>query len=81
MKYVSVPLGTVSPERVCSYQDVLDHLNLTRGNDVFTSTRPVLDHTHPTMVHLDVYLYAILAVVSVCVCVCGGGGTYVRVIW
>ncbi|XP_038822209.1 5-hydroxytryptamine receptor 3A-like [Salvelinus namaycush] len=62
MKCVSVPLGTVSPERVCSYQDVLDHLNLTRGNDVFTSTRPVLDHTHPTMVHLDVYLYAILAV-------------------
>ncbi|XP_052383367.1 5-hydroxytryptamine receptor 3A-like isoform X4 [Oncorhynchus keta] len=56
--------GTVSPERVCSYQDVLDHLNLTRGNDVFTSTRPVLDHTHPTMVHLDVYLYAILAVIE-----------------
>ncbi|XP_064856776.1 5-hydroxytryptamine receptor 3A-like [Oncorhynchus nerka] len=55
---------TVSPERVCSYQDVLDHLNLTRGNDVFTSTRPVLDHTHPTMVHLDVYLYAILAVIE-----------------
>nr|XP_046168868.1 5-hydroxytryptamine receptor 3A-like [Oncorhynchus gorbuscha] len=49
-------------QQVCSYQDVLDHLNLTRGNDVFTSTRPVLDHTHPTMVHLDVYLYAILAV-------------------
>ncbi|XP_070304853.1 5-hydroxytryptamine receptor 3A-like [Salvelinus sp. IW2-2015] len=64
MKCVSVPLGTVSPERVCSYQDVLDHLNLTRGNDVFTSTRPVLDHTHPTMVHLDVYLYAILAVIE-----------------
>ncbi|CAB1344739.1 unnamed protein product, partial [Coregonus sp. 'balchen'] len=53
-----------TPERVCSYQDVLDHLNLTRGNDVFTSTRPVLDHTHPTMVHLDVYLYAILAVIE-----------------
>ncbi|XP_019900019.1 5-hydroxytryptamine receptor 3A-like [Esox lucius] len=53
--------GIVSPTRVCSYQDVLDHLHLTRGNEVFTSTRPVLDHTHPTMVYLDVHLYAILA--------------------
>uniref|UniRef100_A0A8C8MJ06 Neurotransmitter-gated ion-channel ligand-binding domain-containing protein n=1 Tax=Oncorhynchus tshawytscha TaxID=74940 RepID=A0A8C8MJ06_ONCTS len=67
-KRVKIPAkigqSMVSSERVCSYQDVLDHLNLTRGNDVFTSTRPVLDHTHPTMVHLDVYLYAILAVIE-----------------
>ncbi|XP_037836868.1 5-hydroxytryptamine receptor 3A [Kryptolebias marmoratus] len=50
--------------KVCSYQDVLDYLNLTVDNSVFKLTRPVLDHTHTTVVKLDVYLYAILAVVE-----------------
>ncbi|XP_078147020.1 5-hydroxytryptamine receptor 3A-like [Centroberyx gerrardi] len=52
----------VSSQKVCSYQDVLDYLNLTKSNEVFTLTRPVLDHTHPTMIKLDVILYSILAV-------------------
>uniref|UniRef100_UPI003AAA536A 5-hydroxytryptamine receptor 3A-like n=1 Tax=Centroberyx gerrardi TaxID=166262 RepID=UPI003AAA536A len=52
----------VSSQKVCSYQDVLDYLNLTRGNEAFTSTRPVLDHTHLTTVQLDISLYSILAV-------------------
>uniref|UniRef100_A0A3Q3A7C3 Si:dkey-49c17.4 n=1 Tax=Kryptolebias marmoratus TaxID=37003 RepID=A0A3Q3A7C3_KRYMA len=35
--------------KVCSYQDVLDYLNLTVDNSVFKLTRPVLDHTHTTI--------------------------------
>ncbi|XP_059180018.1 5-hydroxytryptamine receptor 3A-like [Centropristis striata] len=54
--------GGSSSNKVCSYQDVLDHLNLTADNSVFKLTRPVLDHTHPTVVELDIILYAVLAV-------------------
>ncbi|XP_022598034.1 5-hydroxytryptamine receptor 3A-like [Seriola dumerili] len=54
--------GEASSEKVCSYQDVLDYLNLTTENSVFKLTRPVLDYTHPTVVELDIILYAILAV-------------------
>ncbi|CAG5904243.1 5-hydroxytryptamine receptor 3A-like [Menidia menidia] len=50
--------------KVCSYLDVLDYLNLTADNRAFTLTRPVLDHTHTTLVKLDIILYAILAVVE-----------------
>lgn len=49
---------------MCSYQDVVDYLNLTADNSVFKMTRPVLDYTHPTVVQLDIILYAILAVVG-----------------
>lgn len=49
---------------MCSYQDVLDHLNLTRDNGLYSLSRPVLDHTQTTLVELDVILYAILAVVG-----------------
>ncbi|KAM4715249.1 5-hydroxytryptamine receptor 3A-like [Anableps anableps] len=50
--------------KVCSYQDVLDYLNLTVDNSVFKLTRPVLDHTHATVVKSDIILYAILSVVE-----------------
>ncbi|XP_029977825.1 5-hydroxytryptamine receptor 3A-like [Sphaeramia orbicularis] len=54
-----------SSQKVCSYQDVLDYLNLTSdSSSVFKTTRPVLDHTHPTTVELDILLYAILAVIE-----------------
>lgn len=49
---------------MCTYQDVLDYLNLTADNSVFKLTRPVLNYTHPTIVELDILLYAILAVVG-----------------
>ena len=72
------PVGCLGSQKVCSYHDILVHLNLTRDNEVYTATRPVLDHTHPTVVRMDLALYAILAVVSlrfvfqsVCVSVCG----------
>lgn len=55
--------GEVSTQEDCSYQSVLNYLNLTRINEMFTATRPVTDWTHPTVVNLDVYLYVILAVV------------------
>nr|XP_043870276.1 5-hydroxytryptamine receptor 3A-like [Solea senegalensis] len=54
----------VSPKKVCSYQDVLDYLNLTFDNSMLQLTRPVVDHTHPTVVELDLILYAILAVIE-----------------
>lgn len=49
--------------KVCSYQDVLDYLNMTVDTSVFKLTRPVLDHTHTTAVKTDLILYAILSVV------------------
>ncbi|XP_068439865.1 5-hydroxytryptamine receptor 3A-like [Clinocottus analis] len=55
--------GTFSKD-VCSYQDVLDYLNLTADNSVFKTTRPVLDYKQPTVVKLDIILYAILAVIE-----------------
>ncbi|XP_032359096.1 5-hydroxytryptamine receptor 3A [Etheostoma spectabile] len=53
-----------SSKKVCSYQDVVDYLNLTTDNGVFKLTRPVLDYKHSTMVELDIILYAILAVIE-----------------
>ncbi|XP_028331184.1 5-hydroxytryptamine receptor 3A-like isoform X4 [Gouania willdenowi] len=59
-----VILAVAASSQICSYQDILDYLNLTTDNSVFRLTRPVLDHTRPTVVHLDVYLYAILSVIE-----------------
>ncbi|XP_031171419.1 5-hydroxytryptamine receptor 3A-like [Sander lucioperca] len=53
-----------SSKKVCSYQDVVDYLNLTTDNGAFKLTRPVLDYKHSTMVELDIILYAILAVIE-----------------
>ncbi|XP_026171884.1 5-hydroxytryptamine receptor 3A-like [Mastacembelus armatus] len=48
----------------CSYQDVLNYLNLTRNNEMYYMTRPVKNYKHPTHVTLEVLLYAILDVVE-----------------
>lgn len=48
----------------CSYQAVLNHLELTRENELYSMTRPVQDHNRTTWVNLEVVLYAILDVVS-----------------
>lgn len=48
----------------CSYQAVLNHLELTRENELYSMTRPVQDHKRTTWVNLEVVLYAILDVVS-----------------
>ncbi|XP_060884483.1 5-hydroxytryptamine receptor 3A-like [Labrus mixtus] len=54
----------VTSKKVCSYLDVLDYLNLTEDTRAFKLTRPVLDYTDPTRVELDIFLYAILALVE-----------------
>ncbi|XP_028990097.2 5-hydroxytryptamine receptor 3A-like isoform X2 [Betta splendens] len=54
--------GVAASTQVCSYQDVLEHLNLTADSSAFRLTRPVLDHRRPTVVQLDIILSAILAV-------------------
>ncbi|KAM9715905.1 5-hydroxytryptamine receptor 3A-like [Menidia menidia] len=54
----------VSLEANCSYQDVLNYLNLTRNNELYSMTRPVKNYTRPTQVSLEVLLYAILDVVE-----------------
>ncbi|KAK2820595.1 hypothetical protein Q5P01_023554 [Channa striata] len=48
----------------CSYQDVLNYLNLTMNNELFIMTRPVKNYKQPTYVSLEVLLYAILDVVE-----------------
>lgn len=53
-----------SSEKVCSYQDVLNYMNLSKSNELFFMTRPVKDHKQATQVSLEVLLYAILDVVS-----------------
>ncbi|XP_061612094.1 5-hydroxytryptamine receptor 3A-like isoform X2 [Phyllopteryx taeniolatus] len=57
-------VGRASPGKVCSYQDVVDHLNLTSRNRAFQFTRPVLDHTRATLVELNIILYAIVGVIE-----------------
>lgn len=52
-------------QKVCSYHDIVQHLNMTSDSGRYKITRPVLDHTHVTMVELDVILVAILSVVGV----------------
>ncbi|XP_060884687.1 5-hydroxytryptamine receptor 3A-like [Labrus mixtus] len=56
--------GGVFPENNCSYQDVLNHLKLTKDNELFYMTRPVKNYKQPTHVSLEVLLYAILDVVE-----------------
>nr|XP_019960777.1 PREDICTED: 5-hydroxytryptamine receptor 3A-like [Paralichthys olivaceus] len=51
-----------SSERNCSYQEVLDHLNLRSTSSWFYTNRPVKNHRTPTEVNLDLLLYAILEV-------------------
>ncbi|XP_008294209.1 5-hydroxytryptamine receptor 3A-like [Stegastes partitus] len=53
-----------SSEQNCSYQDVLNHLNMTRNNELYSMTRPVRNYRRPTRVSLEVLLYAILDVVE-----------------
>ncbi|XP_073774698.1 5-hydroxytryptamine receptor 3A [Danio rerio] len=54
----------VLSKQVCSKQDVLDYLNLTRGNEKFTTCRPPLDWTKPTIVYFDIHLFCILSVIE-----------------
>lgn len=52
-------------KKVCSYHDIVEYLNMTNDGNRYKLTRPVRDHTHATLVELDVILVAILSVVGV----------------
>lgn len=54
----------INSEQNCSYQDVLNYLNLSSNNELYSMTRPVKNYKNPTLVSLEVLLYAILDVVS-----------------
>ncbi|XP_054860161.1 5-hydroxytryptamine receptor 3A-like [Amphiprion ocellaris] len=54
----------VSSEQNCSYQAVLNHLKMTRTNELYSMTRPVRNYRRPTQVSLEVLLFAILDVVE-----------------
>ncbi|KAM4715211.1 5-hydroxytryptamine receptor 3A-like [Anableps anableps] len=54
----------VNSEQNCSYQDVLSYLNLSSNNELYSMTRPVKNYKNPTLVSLEVLLYAILDVVE-----------------
>ncbi|XP_055085787.1 uncharacterized protein LOC117387607 [Periophthalmus magnuspinnatus] len=58
----------------CSYHAVLEHLQLSQRSTLFTRSRPVKNHTHPTELLLDVLVYAILDVVKI-------DQTFVSYIW
>ncbi|XP_068162288.1 5-hydroxytryptamine receptor 3A-like [Antennarius striatus] len=60
---VSTVSGTPS-EKVCTYWDVVDYLNLTTDADFFKVTRPTLDYRNPTVLELDLLLFAILGVIE-----------------
>ncbi|XP_073345272.1 5-hydroxytryptamine receptor 3A-like [Pagrus major] len=51
--------GGESSNGSCSYRDLFMHLN-PKGKGQNTMTRPVRNHTTPTVVKLDVLIYAIL---------------------
>ncbi|XP_075889713.1 5-hydroxytryptamine receptor 3A-like isoform X2 [Nelusetta ayraudi] len=56
--------GGTQSDKVCSYHDIVEYLNLTADSSLYKTTRPVLDHTHITVAELDVILMAILSVVE-----------------
>uniref|UniRef100_A0A3P9N5C6 Uncharacterized protein n=1 Tax=Poecilia reticulata TaxID=8081 RepID=A0A3P9N5C6_POERE len=62
LHFLLIVVEVGSFERVCSYLEVLNYLNLNRGNDLYSLTRPVKDFRKVTEVHLEVLLYAILDV-------------------
>ncbi|KAM7381261.1 hypothetical protein PAMA_012213 [Pampus argenteus] len=57
-------IDAVCSERICSYQDVVNHLNLTKNKELYTMTRPVKDYRQTTSVFLEVLLSGILEVVE-----------------
>ncbi|XP_051795583.1 5-hydroxytryptamine receptor 3A-like [Acanthochromis polyacanthus] len=46
----------------CSFQAVLDYLNLTKDNPKYMANRPAKHHTTATLIYIDMAIYAILDV-------------------
>ncbi|XP_058477616.1 5-hydroxytryptamine receptor 3A-like [Solea solea] len=51
-----------SSEGKCAYQDIVKHLGLTYDNKTFHMTRPVANYSEPTLVFMELSVYAILEV-------------------
>ncbi|XP_049420121.1 5-hydroxytryptamine receptor 3A-like [Epinephelus fuscoguttatus] len=49
-------------EVTCSYQDVVNYLNLTKNKELYTITRPVTDYKQTTKIHIQMSIYGILDV-------------------
>ncbi|XP_078019620.1 uncharacterized protein LOC144459431 [Epinephelus lanceolatus] len=52
----------VDSEVTCSYQDVVNYLNLTKNKELYTTTRPVTDYKQTTKIHIQMSIYGILDV-------------------
>ncbi|XP_043959083.1 5-hydroxytryptamine receptor 3A-like [Gambusia affinis] len=52
----------VPAQEECSFQAVLNYLNMTKNNEKYTLTRPVKHHRHSTWIFLEMKVYAILDV-------------------
>ncbi|XP_039472714.1 5-hydroxytryptamine receptor 3A-like [Oreochromis aureus] len=49
-------------EKLCNFQAIVHHLNLTKVSFKYTMSRPVINNSNPTDVYIAVKLYAILNV-------------------
>lgn len=69
--FSNLPSAAVSSSETtdCSYEDLINHLNLTSNNDL-AIRRPVKHWANPTPVIVDTLLYGIVEVVSVCEHLC-----------
>ncbi|XP_021173633.2 5-hydroxytryptamine receptor 3A-like [Fundulus heteroclitus] len=52
----------VSARDECSFQALLNHLNMSKSNEKYTLSRPVKNHNHSTWIFLEMKVYAILDV-------------------
>ncbi|XP_008294207.1 5-hydroxytryptamine receptor 3A-like [Stegastes partitus] len=55
-----VSVNEVHSKYQCSYQALLDHLNLTKDNPKYTVSRPVQQHSSVTTIYILMRIYAIL---------------------
>ncbi|XP_037546868.1 5-hydroxytryptamine receptor 3C-like [Nematolebias whitei] len=55
-------LGVLFTTHTCTYQNVLNFLNLTKSNEMYTMSRPTSHYKNETLIFLDMAIYAILDV-------------------
>lgn len=64
----------VEVEKLCNFQAIVQHLDLSKDSIKYTVSRPIINNSHHTDVVLDMKLYAILDMVScpsyLCMFVC-----------
>lgn len=50
-------------EKVCNFQDIVNHLNLKKDEFKYTMSRPIINNKNYTEVFVTIRLYAILDMV------------------